>query len=39
MPESVRLVFELAGFLSIFEIEETRDAALIRLGSGSAGSR
>ncbi len=35
MPESVRLVFELAGFLPIFEIEETRDAALARLGSGA----
>ena len=33
MPESVRLVFELAGFLPIFEIEETRDAALARLGT------
>jgi anti-anti-sigma factor len=38
MPESVRLVFELAGFLPIFEIEETRDAALARLGSGARSS-
>jgi anti-anti-sigma factor len=30
MPESVRLVFELAGFLPIFEIEETRESALAR---------
>ena len=34
MPESVRLVFELAGFLPIFEIEESRQAALARLASG-----
>jgi stage II sporulation protein AA (anti-sigma F factor antagonist) len=33
MPESVRLVFELAGFLPIFEIEDTRQAALARLGA------
>ena len=33
MPESVRLVFELAGFLPIFEIEDTRQAALSRLGA------
>jgi anti-anti-sigma factor len=33
MPESVRLVFELAGFLPIFEIEETREAAVARVGS------
>jgi stage II sporulation protein AA (anti-sigma F factor antagonist) len=32
MPESVRLVFELAGFLPIFEIEDTRQGALSRLG-------
>jgi anti-anti-sigma factor len=38
MPESVRLVFELAGFLPIFEIEETRDAAVARLGSGAGSS-
>lgn len=31
MPESVRLVFELAGFLPIFAIETTREAALARL--------
>jgi len=34
MPESVRLVFELAGFLPIFEIEDTRQAAVSRLGAG-----
>ena len=34
MPESVRLVFELAGFLPIFEIEDTREAALSGLGGG-----
>ena len=33
MPESVRLVFELAGFLAIFETEDTREAALSRLGA------
>ena len=38
MPESVRLVFELAGFLPIFEIEETRDAAVARLGAGATPS-
>jgi stage II sporulation protein AA (anti-sigma F factor antagonist) len=38
MPESVRLVFELAGFVPIFEIEETRDAAVARLGSGAPSS-
>ena len=36
MPESVRLVFELAGFLPIFEIDDSRAAALARLGAGSA---
>lgn len=35
MPESVRLVFELAGFLPLFEIEDSRDAALSRFESGS----
>ena len=34
MPESVRLVFELAGFLPIFEIEDTRQAAVSRPGVG-----
>jgi anti-anti-sigma factor len=34
MPESVRLVFELAGFLPIFEIEDTRQAAVSGLGAG-----
>ena len=34
MPESVRLVFELAGFLSLFEIEDSREAALSRFESG-----
>ena len=38
MPESVRLVFELAGFLPIFETEETREAALARLASGAQSS-
>lgn len=33
MPDSVRLVFELAGFLPLFEIEDSREAALSRLGS------
>lgn len=37
MPESVRLVFELAGFLPIFEIEDSRAAALARLGVGPQG--
>jgi len=36
MPESVRLVFELAGFLPIFAIESTRDAALARLAESGA---
>jgi len=36
MPESVRLVFELAGFLPIFTIETTREAALARLVEGGA---
>ncbi|MEE8218665.1 MAG: STAS domain-containing protein [Vicinamibacteria bacterium] len=34
MPQSVRLVFELAGFLQIFDIEDTREAALARVGAG-----
>lgn len=34
MPESVRLVFELAGFLALFDIEDTREAALARVGGG-----
>jgi anti-anti-sigma factor len=34
MPDSVRLVFELAGFLSIFEIEDSRAVALSRLSAG-----
>lgn len=38
MPESVRLVFELAGFLPIFEIEEAREAAVARLGAGAGSS-
>jgi anti-anti-sigma factor len=38
MPESVRLVFELAGFLPIFETEKTREAALARLASGAQSS-
>ena len=33
MPESVRLVFELAGFLPLFEIEDSREAAVSRLES------
>ena len=38
MPESVRLVFELAGFLPLFEIEGSREAAVARLQAGpSAG--
>lgn len=38
MPESVRLVFELAGFLPLFEIEDSREAAVARLEAGpSAG--
>jgi anti-anti-sigma factor len=38
MPESVRLVFELAGFLPLFEIEDSRAAAVARLQAGpSAG--
>jgi len=36
MPESVRLVFELAGFVPIFAIEPTREAALDRLGESGA---
>jgi len=36
MPESVRLVFELAGFVPIFSIEDTRDAALDRLAASGA---
>jgi anti-anti-sigma factor len=35
MPDSVRLVFELAGFVPLFEIEGSREAALARLGVGS----
>jgi stage II sporulation protein AA (anti-sigma F factor antagonist) len=34
MPESVRLVFELAGFVPIFEIEDSREAALARIAAG-----
>jgi stage II sporulation protein AA (anti-sigma F factor antagonist) len=34
MPESVRLVFELAGFLPIFAIEPSRAAGLARLAAG-----
>jgi anti-anti-sigma factor len=34
MPESVRLVFELAGFLAIFAIEPSRAAGLSRLAPG-----
>ena len=34
MPESVRLVFELAGFLALFDIEDTREAALARVSGG-----
>ena len=34
MPESVRLVFELAGFLPIFAIEPSRAAGLTRLAAG-----
>ena len=34
LPESVRLVFELAGFLALFDIEETRAAALARAAEG-----
>lgn len=38
VPDSVRLVFELAGFLPLFEIEDSRDAALARFQAGpSAG--
>ena len=38
IPESVRLVFELAGFLPLFEIEDSREAAVARLEAGpSAG--
>jgi anti-anti-sigma factor len=37
MPESVRLVFELAGFLPLFEIEDSREAALSRLEAGPSG--
>jgi anti-anti-sigma factor len=36
MPESVRLVFELAGFLPIFAIEPTREAALLRVAESGA---
>jgi stage II sporulation protein AA (anti-sigma F factor antagonist) len=36
MPESVRLVFELAGFLPLFEIEDSREAAVARLEAGSS---
>ena len=38
MPESVRLVFELAGFLPLFEIEDSREAALARFESGPPAS-
>ncbi len=38
MPESVRLVFELAGFLPLFEIEDSREAALSRFESGPPAS-
>ena len=38
MPESVRLVFELAGFLPLFEIEDSREAGLARFESGSPAS-
>jgi stage II sporulation protein AA (anti-sigma F factor antagonist) len=34
MPESVRLVFELAGFLPIFAIEPSRASGLARLAAG-----
>lgn len=36
LPESVRMVFELAGFLPIFSIEATRAAALARVGPAGA---
>jgi len=36
MPESVRLVFELAGFVPIFSIEGTREAAVARLAGAGA---
>ena len=35
LPEPVRQVFHLAGFIPLFEIEPTRDAAVARLAAPS----